>query len=128
MRKNWLKEKCEVARIVQDGEVINGTIISVTPLENPGCILINVADENGQLIAQRASLYCETEAGFRNAKRFFGQLVGDIALEDAVVAAKGKSVKITGQRNKEYINIVLNVPTAPVVITESISSDEEPAI
>lgn len=126
MKKSWLDEMCEDVRTVQDGEVISGTIISANAHENR--ILINVADENGQLIGQVASFNCGTEAGLRLAKQFFGQLVGQVPLRSALVAAKGKAVKITGRRNEEYVNIVLNAPTAPVVVTESISSDEEPAI
>ena len=117
---------CEDMRTVNDGEVINGTIINANAHENR--ILVNVADENGQVIAQVASYNCGTEAGLRLAKQFFGQLVGPVSLRQALAAAKGKAVKITGRRNEGYVNIVLNAPTAPVVVTESISSDEEPAI
>ena len=126
MKKSFLDEMCEDMRTVNDGEVINGTIINANAHENR--ILVNVADENGQVIAQVASYNCGTEAGLRLAKQFFGQLVGPVSLRQALAAAKGKAVKITGRRNEGYVNIVLNAPTAPVVVTESISSDEEPAI
>lgn len=126
MKKSFLDEMCEDMRTVNDGEVINGTIINANAHENR--ILVNVADENGQVIAQVASYNCGTEAGLRLAKQFFGQLVGPVSLRNALAAAKGKAVKITGRRNEGYVNIVLNAPTAPVVVTESISSDEEPAI
>lgn len=126
MKKSFLDEMCEDMRTVNDSEVINGTIISANAHENR--ILVNVADENGQVIAQVASYNCGTEAGLRLAKQFFGQLVGPVSLRNALAAAKGKAVKITGRRNEGYVNIVLNAPTAPVVVTESISSDEEPAI
>ena len=126
MKKSFLDEMCEDMRTVNDGEVITGTIINANAHENR--ILVNVADENGQVIAQVASYNCGTEAGLRLAKQFFGQLVGPVSLRQALAAAKGKAVKITGRRNEGYVNIVLNAPTAPVVVVESISSDEEPAI
>lgn len=120
---NWLDAMCVETRTIEDGEVVVGTIISANAYESR--ILINVADENGQLISQVASFNCATENGLKLARQFFGQLCGEMSLRDALVAAKNKSVKITGRANDNYINIVLNVPTRPTV---TVNESEEPAI